>query len=162
MRRLQLIALVAFAGAMCGTAEATPTPPGVQAEAKALLGQMGALDLALVPTRVPPHYAFESYSITGDPPGLNVSFADQRLIASSTKTHEHEISFDTSYLARGRACSAQAKRNLRVAGTTIYVAGTTVWRCVKAQRGRVVKEAASGRASTGALALVVASARPAG
>ena len=38
---------------------------GVQLQLKALLVQIGAPDLALVPTSLPAHYAFESLSVTG-------------------------------------------------------------------------------------------------
>ncbi len=127
-----------------------------------LLAQLGAPDLARVPTRLPRHYAFESYSVTAHPLGLDVSFADQRFINDPTKTHEYEISFDTSYVSGSAPnCSANAKRTSRVAGTTVYIAGNTVWHCAETQRGKLLKDTANGRTSHTNLALIVLSVRPA-
>jgi hypothetical protein len=125
---------------------------------KSILGQIGASDLAVLPTRVPPHYAFESYSVTGSPPGINVSLTDLRHVASPAESIRYEISYDTEYHA-GR-CAAGSRKTLRIGEVPVYSDDTTVWRCVKGKRGRLVKASAHGRLGRNALAALVASARP--
>jgi hypothetical protein len=137
------------------------TPKAAQQTIRFLLRQIGAPDVALVPTRVPPHFAFESYSVTGSPPGLDVTFADQRFLKSADQARQHEISFDTQYLGRTpRGCAAGSRTTLRVVGVAVYANRTTVWRCTTTARGHLVKVSASGPASHPALAVLVVSARP--
>jgi hypothetical protein len=71
----------------------------------------------------------------------------------------YEIAYDTAYDA-GR-CSAGSRKTLRVGGIPVYSNGTTVWRCVKGSRGRLVKASAHGRLTQAGLATLVASARAA-
>jgi hypothetical protein len=155
-----LAAATALGAGAAGTKQIIPTE--VQFEAHTLLTQLAAKELDVIPTRLPPHYAFESYSVTGQPLGLDVSFADQRQIKDPNKTHELEISFDSSYLkgALG-ACGAKARRTIRVGGTGVFVSGTTVWRCLPAGKDRSVRVAATGKLAPGSLAVLVAYARPA-
>jgi hypothetical protein len=146
--------------AAAGSALAAPVVPANQlAQLRAILASVGAGDLMVVPTRTPTYYAFESSSVTGDPPGLNVSLADRRHLKSPTEARRYEVSYDTAYLA-GR-CAARSRKTLRVAGTPVYSDGTTVWRCLKGSRGRLVKVSAHGRLGEKALAGLVASARAA-
>lgn len=155
-------ALAAAAG--LGASAAAPKqliPPAVQFEVRAVLGQLGAKRLEVAPTRLPAHYAFESYSVTGQPPGLDVSFADQRHIKDPNKTHALEISFDSSFLKGALGtCGAKSRRTLRVGGTEIFVSGSTVWRCLASGKGAPVRVAATGKLGPQALALLVAYARP--
>jgi hypothetical protein len=138
---------------------ATPAVPrSDQQQLRVLLVQVGASDLALVPTSLPAHFAFESYSVTGTPPGLDVSFADRRFLDTPTRARAHEISFDTDYF-KG-SCPARSRKTFQVGGTTVYADGTSVWRCLRAARGRVVRTTAHGHLTPAALAILVASARP--
>jgi hypothetical protein len=152
------IAVVAFAGSLSTLAAAAGTPKGTELEAKAFLVQAGAPGLGFFPTRAPLHYVFESYSVTGSPPGLDLAFSDTRFIANPTEMREHEITFDTSFLNK-RSCVDGATKHLHVGGTTIYDAGHLVWRCVTIAGGRLVRESASGPASAATLAVLVAYAR---
>ena len=125
---------------------------------KALLVQVGAPDLALVPTSLPTHFAFESYSVTGSPLGLDVSLADQRFLKTPTQARVHEISFDTAYF-KG-SCSSRSRKTFRVGSSTVYSDGQTLWRCLRTSRGRLVKTSAHGRLAATELAALVVSARP--
>jgi hypothetical protein len=140
-------------------AAAPPVPTSVQRELKALLVQLGAPDLALVPTNLPSHYAFESYSVTGSPLSLNVSLLDQRLLKTPARARESQVSFDTAYFKR--PCSSKSRETLRVGGSKVYSDGATVWRCSVTSLGRQIKASAHGRLSPRALAALVVSARPA-
>jgi hypothetical protein len=153
--------LLVLAASGPALAAAPVVPRSDQRQLKALLLQIGARDLALVPTSLPAHFAFESYSVTGSPPGLDVSLTDQRFLKTPTQARVHEISFDTAY-SKGalRSCSSKSQRTLRVGGRTVYSDGTTVWRCLPTPRGRLVKTSAHGRLAATALAALVASARP--
>ncbi len=170
MRRLLAIAVLAVAAASLGAAvalSAAPASPvvpkGAELELKALLLQIGAPALGVVPTRLPAHYAFESYTVTGTPPGIDVSFTDQRFLKTDAIARAHEISFDTSYHRGAPAtCGAKSRKTLRVTGVPVYSGQGTVWRCVSAAHGRVVQLTASGHAPAAALALLVASARSMG
>jgi hypothetical protein len=136
-------------------------PAGEQAQLAALLSQLGATELALVPTRLPSHYAFESFSVTGTPPGLDVSLVDQRYLADPTQARVREISFDTAYYNRPPGtCGRRANRALRLGHTTVYSDGSVVWRCLSTPRGRVVTVSAHGRLAPAALAALIASAQP--
>jgi hypothetical protein len=138
---------------------ATPAVPrSDQQQMRTLLVQVGAPDLALVPTSLPAHFAFESYSVTGTPPGLDVSFADRRFLDTPTHARLHEISFDTDYL-KG-SCPTRSRKTFQVGRTTVYTTGTTVWRCRATTRGRFVRTSARGHLAPAALAILVASARP--
>ncbi len=126
---------------------------------KSLLSQIGARDLAIVPTRLPAHFAFESFSVTGSPTGLDVSLTDRRLRDDATKARTYEISFDDTYFARPlRACASKASRTLRVYGTRVFSDGSSVWRCIRTPRGRIARISAHGRLPDKALAVLVASA----
>lgn len=156
-----LSALSVFAASGSALAAAPVVPRTEQRQLKALLVQIGAPDLALVPTSLPAHFAFESYSVTGSPPGLDVSLADQRFLKTRTQASQHVISFDSEYFkgALG-SCSSRSRKTLRVDSGTVYSDGTTVWRCLRTSRGRVVRTSANGRLAESALATFVASARP--
>ena len=151
--------LLALATSGSALAAAPVVPSRDQSQLKALLAQIGAPDLALVPTAAPAHYAFESYSVSGSPVGLDVSLIDQRLLKNQNKARQYEISFDTTYL-RGR-CASRSRTTLRIGGTRVYSDGTTVWRCVRTSRRRLVKTSANGRLAVAKLAVLVVSARPA-
>src|SRR5262245_33935804 len=155
------LATAACALAAAGSAlAATPVVPRSQlVQLRSLLTSIGATDLMVVPTRAPAHYAFESSSVTGDPPGLNLSLADRRHLKNPTEARRYEIAYDTEYL-HGR-CSAHSRKTLRAGGTPVYSDGTTVWRCLRGSRGRLVKASAHGPLGQRALAALVASARPA-
>lgn len=158
-------ALAAFAVALAaagGALAADPAVPlGEQRQLRALLTQIGAPDLAFVPTQVPPHFAFASFSVTGTPRGLDVSFADRRYAGNPTKARVQEISFDTAYFEPTIAsCSRRARRTLHISGRAVFSDGSRVWRCVRVREGRVIVASAHGLMSVGALAVLVASARP--
>ncbi len=133
-------------------------PTRDQLQIKALLVQTGAPDLALVPTSLPSHYVFESFSVTGSPLSLDVSLRDQRSLKIGAQAKANEISFDTVYFKGG--CSSGSRRTLRVGGSMVYNAGTSVWRCVRTSRGRLVKESAHGPLAATELAVLVVSASP--
>jgi hypothetical protein len=165
MRCTRSLTVVAVAGALSAAAGASVTPKAVQVQAKTFLVQIGAAGLGFAPTRLPPHYAYESFSVTGSPAGLDLSFADQRLISNPTKMREHEISFDTSYVPnRARTCPAEARNTLQSGGTTLYFDKASVWRCVSTAHGHMVKESVngSGIVPRASLAVLVASAVPIG
>jgi len=153
------IAVAALAGSAPSLAGAAGTPKGTELEAKAFLVQAGAPALAFFPTRAPSHYAFESYSVTGSPPGLDLAFSDTRFSANPTEMREHEISFDASFVTK-RSCADEATKRLHVGGTTVYTQAHLVWRCVAIRGGRLVRESASGPAPAATLAVLVAYARP--
>jgi hypothetical protein len=153
-----LVVLVVLALSGPALAAAPAVPRSHQRMLKALLVRIGAPDLALVPTSLPPHYAFESYSVTGSPAGLDVSLTDQRFLKNREQARLHEISFDTAYF-RG-SCSSRSRTTLRVGGSRIYSDGTTVWRCLRASRDRLVRTSAHGPLAAAALAALVVSARP--
>jgi len=150
-----LLVLAASGPALAAT---PPVPRGVQLQLKALLVQVGAPDLALVPTSLPAHFAFESYSVSGSPLGLDVSLIDQRFLTTRAQARLHEISFDTAYLEG--SCSSRSRKTLRVGSRTFYSDGTTVWRCLRTSRGRLVRTSAHGPLAATALAALVVSARP--
>jgi hypothetical protein len=111
-----------------------------------------------VPTSLPPHFAFQSFSITGSPVGLDVSITDKRLLKDPNKALAYEVSFDTHYL-KG-TCSSRSRGTLSVGGRTVYTDGATVWQCVRSARGRQVLTSAHGRLAAAALGALVVSARP--
>jgi len=161
VRRALAAFAVALAAAGAALAADPAVPLGEQRQLGALLTQIGAPDLAFVPTRLPPHFAFASFSVTGTPRGLDVSFADQRYAGNPTKARVHEISFDTAFFERTIAtCSRRARRTLHVSGGAVFSDGSRVWRCVRARDGRVIVASAHGLMPVGALAGLVASARP--
>jgi hypothetical protein len=155
-----VLALATLALATCGAARAAApvVPTDVQRQLKVFLAQLGAADLAFVPTRLPSHYAFESYSVTGSPVGLDVSLLDQRLLRTPARARVSEVSFDTAYV-KGR-CSSKSRKILRVGSSRVYSDGTTVWQCSRTPRGRLVRTSAHGRLAPAALAALVVSARP--
>ena len=160
MRHILGALVVALAATGSAQAAAPVVPTTHQRELKALLVQIGAPDLALVPTSVPAHFAYESYSVTGSPPGLDVSLVDQRYVRNPKQAPLHAISFDSAYFkgALG-SCSSRSRKTLRVGSATVYSDGTTVWRCLRTSRGRVVRTSANGRLAQSALAAFVMSAR---
>jgi len=147
---------LAAAGSALGAAV---VPQNQLAQLRTILTSVGAADLVVLPARPPAYYVFESSSVTGDPPGLNLSLVDRRHLKSPTEARRYEISYDTAYLA-GR-CSAHSRKTFRVGRTPVYSDGTNVWRCLKGSRGRLVKASAHGRLGEKALAALVASARTA-
>jgi hypothetical protein len=156
-----ILASVVCVLAACASAQAAVpvVPRYVQLQARNLLGQMGASGLALVPTSVPRHFAFESYSVTSSPPGLEVTFVDQRFLKTQAEARRHEIGFETAYFKGAlRSCSSGSRRSVRLGRTTVYSDGTTVWRCARTASGRVVRTSASGRLAESALAAFVVSA----
>jgi hypothetical protein len=159
MRRRRALALAFLAVVAAPAAAAQVTPDSVRAQAQGLLGSVGASDLAVFPTRLPAHYAYDSYSVTGSPPSFNVTFADKRFEASSAQLGQHALSFDASYF-RGKQCANGASETLRVGGIKLYADATLVWRCI-ATPHHVVVESAHGRAAKASLAIIVAYARPA-
>ena len=160
-RLLASVALAALCGAASALAASPTTPRADQLAIKSLLGRIGAPDLALVPTRLPAHFAFESFSVTGSPVGLEISLADQRFLKTPAEARLHEITLGTAYLKGGLArCGSSARKTLRAGSMTVYSDGTSVWRCLRGSRGRIVKASARGRLADTALATLVASARP--
>jgi hypothetical protein len=151
---LLLLATTSAAGAAAKPA----VPRFQQLELKAILSQIGAPDLAVVPTALPPHFGFESFSVTGTPPGLDVSLTDQRFIKTPKQAIQHEVLYDSAYL-KGAAdsCSSRSRKTLQVNGSTVYSDGKTVWRCLRSSRGRLVKTSAHGHLGESALASLVAS-----
>jgi len=160
IRRVLLFAFLFLT--VCGSALAAKPaiPKSEQSQMKAVLRQIGAGDLALVPTSLPPHFAFESFSITGSPLGIDVSLTDQRFLKTPTAARVHEISFDAAYF-KG-TCSRNSRQTLRVASEAVYTDGKTVWRCVRTSKGHLVRMSAHGLLANTALAVLVASARPVG
>jgi hypothetical protein len=159
--RLLVTAAAALAVVGSAVAAGPAVPAGEQAQLAALLGQLGATELALVPTRLPSHYAFESFSVTGTPAGLDVSLIDQRYLADPTAARVREISFDTAYYNGPLGtCGRRASRAFRLGRTTVYSDGSAVWRCLSTPRRRAVIVSAHGRLAPGALAALIASARP--
>jgi hypothetical protein len=150
--------LLVLAASGPALAAAPAVPRSDQRTLKALLVQVGAPDLALVPTSLPAHFAFESYSVTGSPLGLDVSLTDQRFLKTPTQARVYEISFDTAFF-KG-SCSSGSRKTLRVGSSRVYSDGTTVWRCLRTSRGRLVRTSAHGRLAATALAALVVSARP--
>ena len=133
-------------------------PKSEQSQMKAVLVQIGAADLALVPTSLPPHFAFESFSVTGSPLGIDVSLTDQRYLKTPTVARLHEISFDAAYF-KG-TCSAKSRQTLRVESQAVYTDGQNVWRCLRTSKGHLVRMSAHGRLDDKELAVLVASAQP--
>jgi hypothetical protein len=155
------LATVVLALSVAAHSASPAVPRSEQQQLKAFLTQLGASDLAFVPTRLPPHFVFESFSVTGAPKGLDVSLTDQRYVGNPAKARIHEISFDTAYLEQQIAtCSRKARRTLHVAGRPVYSDGSTVWRCLRAKDGRTVIVSAHGFLPADALAVLVTSARP--
>ena len=153
--------VVVLAASGSALAAAPVVPRTHQHELKALLVQIGAPDLALVPTSLPAHFAFESYSVTGSPPGLDVALVDQRFLKTPRLATLHAINYDNAYFEGGLgSCSSGSRKTLRVDSGMVYSDGTTVWRCLRTSRGRVVRTSANGRLAESALAKFVASARP--
>jgi hypothetical protein len=152
-----LLPLCAVATAL---AAGPPVPRSEQLQMKSLLGQIGARDLAIVPTRLPAHFGFESFSVTASPIGLDVSLTDRRLRGDVTKARTYEISFDDAYFTEPlKACASKASRTLRVNGTRVFSDGSSVWRCIRTPRGRLARISAHGRLPAKGLAVLVASAR---
>lgn len=146
--------LVCVALAVPASAAASPVPRPTQFAVKTFLAQAGAPDLAYFPGRLPAHFAFESYTVSGNPQDLNLSFRNKRL----AKNANQEISFDAVYL-HGGPCRAHAPRMVRLGGVTLYETKTQVWRCVQSAHGHTVKEVAVGAAPLQSLAILVAYAR---
>ena len=160
-RLLAGVALVALAGAASALAAGPATPRADQLAIKSLLGRIGAPDLALVPTRLPAHFAFESFSVRGSPVGLEISLADQRFLRTPTEARLHEINLATAYFDGGLArCSSSSRKTLRIRSMTVYSDKRSVWRCLRTSRGRIVKASAHGPLANTALATLVASERP--
>lgn len=159
--RVRALASAAVAAGFLGQAAGAAIVPAAAAtQAKAFLGQLGALGLAFAPARLPAHYAYESFSVTGSPPGLDVSFADGRFIANPTVMRVHEISFDTSFLGRAASCGSGSRGTLQVSGVRVYSRAEEVWRCLVSSRGKKIRLSASGRLPAASLALLIVSARP--
>jgi hypothetical protein len=159
--RLLVSAAAALAAVGSAVAAGPAVPPGEQQQLAALLSQLGAAELALVPTRLPSHYAFESFSVTGTPAGLDVSLIDQRLLANPTEARVREISFDTAYYTRPLGtCGRRAHRRFRLGHTTVYSDGGAVWRCLSTPRRRAVIVSAHGHLAPATLAALIASAQP--
>src|SRR5207302_2783517 len=97
MRYTVASALVALTAACPALAAAPVVPKSDQHTLKALLVQIGAPDLALLPTSLPAHIVFQSYSVTGSPFGLDVTFTDRRFLKTATEARTHEISVDNAY-----------------------------------------------------------------
>ena len=160
MERLAATALAVLAVGASSASGATPAVPAFeQQQIKALLTQVGFADLAFAPTRLPPHFGFESYSVGGSPAGLNVTFLDQRFAATPAQAHAHEFSLDVGYLAHGTSCNAGAKTTARIVGVTVYSNAARAWRCFATGHGRIARAVVSGNATRAALAAVVASVR---
>jgi hypothetical protein len=158
MRIAQAFGAAVLAAGSCALAAASVTPQAVRSQAQAILGSIHAPDLAVFPTRVPARYIYDSYSVTGSPASLNITFADKRFESSSAQLAEHALSFDVSYF-RGKRCQEGASNSFRVGGVKLYEDAKLVWRCVRMAHHLVV-ESAHGRAPRVSLALVVAYARP--
>jgi hypothetical protein len=154
-----MLATALLALVVGGSAQAARPVIGAneRGELTALLTQIGASDLLVLPAKLPAHFAFESFSVTGTPLGLDISFVDQRFLKTRELARRHEISYDTAYL-KG-ACPRRSDTTLRVAGTKVYSVGGVVWRCVKSPRGRMVKVSAHGHLGRAQLAALVASVR---
>ncbi len=159
MRRAGLIGLSLVALAAPAAARAASVPKGEQLEAKAFLASAGAPDLAYFPARLPAHFAFESYSVSGSPLNLDLSFRNLHFIANPDVMRVHEVSFDASYLAGG-SCGAGAHGTAKIGGVTVYESAKKVWRCLRSARGHNVKVEASGPAPLSSLGILVAYARP--
>jgi hypothetical protein len=163
VRRVLASIVCALAASAPALAAGPAVPRPEQRQLKAFLVRLGAPDLALVPTSLPAHYAFESFSVTGSPVGLDVSVADQRFIKTPTEARAHEISFDTRYFKGVPArCSSGSRRTVEVGGRSVYCSGQSVWWCLRSSRGHVVRTSAHGRLAVTALAAFVVSARPTG
>src|SRR5215510_12494842 len=80
VRRMLASVFLVLAASGPALAAAPAVPRSDQLRLKAILVQVGAPDLALVPTSLPAHYAFESYSVSGFPLGLDVSLIDERFL----------------------------------------------------------------------------------
>ena len=158
MLRLGASGFVWLALAAPALALASPVPPETRLEAKSFLAQAGAPDLAYFPARLPAHFAFESYTVSGIPQDLDLSFRNKRLAKNADQMRLHAISFDAFYL-HGRKCSAGSDGIVRLAGVTLYESKTQVWRCVQSAHGHSVKEVAAGAAPLASLAMLVAYAR---
>jgi hypothetical protein len=150
-----LVLVLAASGSAFAAAPAVPRRD--QQQLKALLVQVGAPDLALVPTALPAHFAFESYSVEASPPGFDISLTDKRFLKTPTQARAHEISLDTAYF-NGR-CSSRSRRTLPAGSSTVFSDGKTVWRCLRTPRGRLVRLSAHGRLAATALAALIASVR---
>jgi len=158
-----VLVLAAGAGSLAVRAGAAPNAPAVPAEARvqarAFLKEIGGSDLVFFPTRLPTRYAYQSYSVTGAPLGLDLAFIDPHYTSNATKIHKHEITFDVGY--QGKApCSSGSHGVFRVGGLRLFRTNTMVWRCVQSAGGKKVKESATGNVGAAKLAVLVASARP--
>jgi hypothetical protein len=151
LARMAAVLPFALAGVPAGVATAVQgpvTPVGVQQQLSMLLAQFGARDLALTPTRLPVHYQYESFSISGSPAGIDLTYVDQRFLKDATIAHQHEIGFDSGYLGGPSRCASGSRTSFRENGTVIYAGAPggvkSVWRCVAGSHGRDVKLSAHG------------------
>jgi hypothetical protein len=164
-RPLILFSIVVVGGLATGHAvsaakRAPATPQADQLAIRGLLVQLGAADVGVVPTLAPAHFQFMSYSVSGSPPGLNVSFADARYSTTAASARAHAISYESTYFTGGPTrCGASSDETLRVHGEPVYVSSQSVWRCLTGPHGRVLKLSASGAATANQLAALLVSAR---
>ena len=83
--------------------------------------------------------------MTRSPAGLDLSFIDQRFIASPSETTLHERSASTRTSSpRTQGCANDARHTLHVAGTTVYSDSTLVYRRCEHRTVTDVKESAQG------------------
>jgi hypothetical protein len=143
MGSLTLAALVLHAAAAAAVT-APAVPPFIQSQ---LVKRAGTT--AYVPTRLPFHYRYRSFTVAPGTAKVTLRFTDSRFAPSPTRT----LTFTASRFT-GTSCGAGKLKTLQLAGNKVYWDGTRAWRC---QDG-VILAAVGANLPDSALGRVVASA----
>ena len=117
---------------------------------KQILSSFGFQALDYVPTKAPAHYSYTS----------NVVNSTENLI---TLQDGAAVTYFSAQFFKGSLdnCNKGSQVTLTIAGTKVYSKGINVWRCVKANGGKVVKLNSSGTAvSREDLGTMIATAKP--
>jgi hypothetical protein len=136
--------LVAWAPATSASAATEPLrlPPGSAQRQVTLLANVGARDLAYVPTVTPRHYAFAAAGAA--PCSSSMLLHDMRHRASTSDRQKHMVEFSVVCFPGSRAlCADGAIRTFRRSGLVVYWDGVSAWRCQQTPNGRLVKISAS-------------------
>jgi hypothetical protein len=137
-------ATLVLSAASVSAGEAPAVPPFIQNQ---LAKRAGAT--AFVPTRLPFHYRYRSFSVAPGTAKVTLRFADNRFAPSPTRT----VTFTASRFT-GARCAAGKRKTLQLAGNKVYWDGTRAWRC----QGGVILAAVGANLPDSALGRVVASA----
>lgn len=137
MRLLIALAFIVLAAPAAAHVDSKPlVPPFVQKLIKAK-----ARTLAYMPTRTPSGYRYRRYRWDAGRRVLLIVLADRRFPPDG----RHSITFTaTRFGGTLASCGNGREKTLQMGGNKVYWDRSTVWRCVRAADGRLVKLAASG------------------